>query len=163
MARISFRDGVKFMAKLDKLGASVRQEVLGPAIYAGAEIAADAIRESLAAVPTDERWGSSETPKAGPTAAQKQGMLDSLGIAPLQEDEKGFINVKIGFDGYNAVKSRRWPNGQPNQMVARATESGTSFQQPNPFVKEGMAKARAQVQKAMKETADEKIKEIMGG
>ena len=96
MARISFRDGVKFMAKLDKLGASVRQEVLGPAIYAGASIAADAIRESLAAVPTDESWGTEGTPKIGPTAAQKQGMLDSLGVAPLQEDEKGFINVKIG-------------------------------------------------------------------
>lgn len=163
MARISFRNGVEFMARLDKLGADLRQEVLGPAIYAGAEIAADAIRESLAAVPTDEGWGTEGAPKIGPTAAQKQGMLDSLGIAPLQEDEKGFITVKIGFDGYNSVKTRRWPNGQPNQMAARATESGTSFQQPHPFVKEGMAKARSPAQKAMKEKADEKIKEIMGG
>ena len=141
MATIKFKDGSEYMAKLEKLERSTREKVIAPAIYNAADIVANEIRDQLRKVPTDERWGTNSNPLNGPNKQQKKGLYDSLGIASLQDDG-GFLNVKIGFDGYNKIKTKRWPQGQPNQMVARSVERGTSFMQGNPFVKRAVSRAK---------------------
>lgn len=67
----------------------------------------------------------------------------------------------MGFDGYNSVKSARWPQGQPNQMVARAVESGTSFMEANPEIKRARARARKAAEKAMERTFERESKKIV--
>lgn len=161
MATIQFKKGDDYLMKISQLEALTRDKVCGRAIYGAAEIVADEIRTQLKKVPTDEGFGSPGNPTAGPRKAQKKGLYDSLGIASMQEDEKGFLNVKIGFDGYNALKSQRWPNGQPNQMVARSIERGTTYMQPNKFVKKAMSKSRKRAKDFMKKSVDESIAEIM--
>ena len=147
--------------KISRLEALTRDKVCGRAIYGAAEIVADEIRSELKKVPTDEGFGSPGDPTAGPRKAQKKGLYDSLGISSMQEDDKGFLNVKIGFDGYNALKSKRWPNGQPNQMVARSVERGTSYMQGHEFVKTAVAQSKKRARKFMKQSVDESIEEIM--
>ena len=93
------------------------------------------------------------------TAAQKQGLLDGLGIASMQEDA-GFYNVKIGFDGYNRTRTEKYPQGQPNQLVARGVESGTSWKQKRPFVRPAVTRARKRAEQAMAETLDKEIQKI---
>lgn len=148
---------------LSNLSARLKDGVIGPAIYEGAAIVADAVHAEIKSLPTDEYWGSPERPKTGPTKVQKKGLHESLGIASMQDDGKGFLNVKIGFDGYNEVKTKNWPNGQPNQMVARAVESGTSFMEAHPFVKTAVQKSRKAAVAEMAKTVDEEIEKIMKG
>ena len=163
MATITFKKGEEYMAKIAKLEALTRDKVCGTAIYGAAEIVADEIRDQLDKVPTYEGNDSFWAELPGPKKVQKIGLEKSLGIAKMQDDGTGFLNVKIGFDGYNKVKTERWPNGQPNQMVARSIERGTSFMEPNPFVKPAMRKCRKRALDYMKESVDKSIEEIMKG
>ena len=77
-------------------------------------------------------------------------------------NDNGFYNVKIGFDGYNSVKTKTWPQGQPNMMVARAVESGTSWMQKQPFMRKAEQSSRSQCEKVMSETVDKEIEKIIG-
>lgn len=161
MATIQFKKGDEYIFKVAKLEAAVKKDILGRAIYDGADVVADEIRKSLEQVPTDEGFGS-ETEKAkGPKKAQKKGLYESLGIASMQDDGTGYLHVKIGFDGYNDIVTQRWPRGQPNQMVARSVESGTTWMQKNEFVKRAVKASRKRATEAMKKTVDKGIKKIM--
>ena len=87
--------------------------------------------------------------------------MDSLGIASMQDDGTGYLNVKIGFDGYNDIVTQRWPRGQPNQMVARSVESGTTWMKKNGFVRKAVASSRKRAVEFMKRTVDKAIETIM--
>lgn len=161
MAKLTGVGTSKYIAKLNALSALARSQVIEPAIYDGAGIVADAVRAELHDIPTDEHWGTEDHPKDGPAKVQKKSLAESLGVAPIQTDDTGFTNAKVWFDGYNEVKTVRWPRGQPNPMVARSIESGTSFMRPNPFIKTALARCRQKVHKAMKDRMDKEIEQIM--
>ena len=97
MAKIQFKGLAEYELQLSRLGRDT-ERIAGAAIYAGAEIVADAIKQNIQGLPS----------KTGTT---RQGLLEGFGIAPLQDDS-GYLNVKIGFDGYNA-------KGVPNALMAR--------------------------------------------
>jgi len=166
MAKITFKGLDAYMAKLSALEKAT-DKIVGAVIYDGAEIVADAVRSGLQSLPTSEHDGKPwfGTPghlARGPSQEQKQGLIDSFGVTPMDTDSKGFRNVHIGFDGYNSIKSAQWPQGQPNQMVARAVESGTSFMEANPVIKKSISKARPAAKKAMERAGDQQIKKIAG-
>lgn len=160
MARITMRGLTKYTRALSRLQAGAREGVIGAAVYKGADIAADAIRASLEAVPTDEAWGTESSPALGPKARQKAALLQTLGISKLRDDD-GLLNVKIGFSGYNSIKTKRWPQGQPNAMVARSVERGTSFMQASPFIKTAMSQVSRPARAAMKKEVEAKIYALM--
>ena len=160
MAVIHFKRGDEYLMKISKLEAALKDEVCGAAIYGAAGIVADEIRSQLKAVPTDEGYGTASEPTRGPKAGQKEGLLDALGISSMEE-KSGYYDVKIGFDGYNSIKTKRWPNGQPNQMVARSIERGTTWMKANAFVKRAMAATRKRALEFMKHSVDESIRKIM--
>ncbi len=116
-----------YLQTIQRLGGDV-EEVAKKAVYEGTKIMADQARANIQALPTDEHWGTPENPLHGVKAIQKQGLLDGFGVAEMRNDG-GLINTMIGFDksGYNKM-------GQPNLMVARATQSGTSFSDKIPFL-----------------------------
>lgn len=161
MATIQFKKGDEYLAKIAKLEAGLRDEICGSAIYGAAGIVADEIRASLEQIPTDEGFGTSGSPVRGPRKVQVKGLEEGLGIASMQDDGTGYFHVKIGFDGYNKVVTRRWPNGQPNQMVARSVESGTTWMQKNPFVRRAVTTSRKRALDFMKNSVDQTIKKIM--
>lgn len=161
MAKITFKKGDKYLLKLSRLEHEMIKEVCGPAIYDAAGLVADSIMEELKKIPTDEKFGTPENPTIGPHKAQKKALEKVFGITKMEKTADGFLNVKIGFDGYNDTKTKRWPKGQPNQMIARAVESGTSFMRKNPFVKTGVAKARKKAMAIMKKKVQEGVEKIM--
>lgn len=163
MATIQFKKGDEYLARIAKLEAELKDKVLGEAIYGAAGIVADEIRATLKQIPTDEGYGTRENPTRGPAVYQVNGLEDSLGIASLQDDGAGCLNVKIGFDGYNGIRTKRWPNGQPNQMVARSVESGTSWMKKNPFVRKAVAATRKRAVEYMKNSVDRSMEAIMKG
>ena len=68
--------------------------------------------------------------------------------------------MKIGFDGYNQLTTKRWPQGQPNSMVARSVESGTSWMKKQPFMRNAEQSAKGPCEAVMEKTVDEHIKKL---
>lgn len=163
MATIQVKQGSDFLFKLSKVELLAREEIIGGALYAGAAVAADMVRAELEGIPTDEGWGTTGHPTTGPKARQKDALADALGIASMRDDGTGFYTVKVGFDGYNDMQTKRWPHGQPNQMVARSVESGTTWMRKNPFIKRAASKSRKKAEAAMKQAAEQAVHKIMKG
>lgn len=137
-------------------------EIIRKAIYPAAGIMADAIKNEIDNLPTvHPRKKGTETNKLqGITSKQKEGLQESLGISPMKE-ENGIISTKIGFDGYNGVKTKNFPHGQPNVMIARSINSGTSFREKTQFMDKAIRKNRKKVEKEIEKQFDEQIKKIM--
>lgn len=131
MPNFKFKGIDAYIDRLQKLDSVSRDKFLGKAIYDGAKVIADNTKRALQSLPIDQR--PSAPHRVGITKLQKEGLIESYGIAPMRTDGD-FTNVKVGFDGYNNVITKRWPMGQPNIMIARSIESGTSFMTKNPVI-----------------------------
>lgn len=150
MAKIAFTGLESYLKQLEKLEQNTT-DIAKQAVYEGAKVTADAIRSGIEGLRTD-----------GPSAYetkrrenQKKGLQESFGISPMETDG-GFRNVKLGFDGYNAVRTPKYPNGQPNVMVARIF-----FSSKQPFFDNAIRLTRNRAKKIMKETIEGAIEEKM--
>lgn len=159
MAKITFPGLAGYELMLSKLEDG-SEEIIGKAIYAGAGIVADAIKSSIQSLPIVRGYGTDSNPlPGGVTSAQKAGLIDGLGISRMQDDA-GYLNVKIGFDGYNNTRTEKYPQGQPNQLVARGVESGTSWKQKKPFIRPACTKSRKQAETEMAKIIDEELEKL---
>lgn len=162
MAKITFPGLNDYELMISRLTKDV-DSVAGKAIYAGAGIVADAIKENIKALPIVRGYGTTENPlPGGVTAPQKAGLIDGMGISPMQDDA-GYLNVKIGFDGYNATKTEKYPQGQPNQLVARGVESGTIWKQKKPFIRPAINASKSRAEAEMARILDQEIEKITKG
>lgn len=155
MAKIEFSGLDEYMQQLSTLGKS-SQGLCKRALYDGAAVVADAVRAEIEALPVTE---VNEEPQ-GILEYERDGLLEGLGIAKMKEDD-GRVSTRVDFDGYNRLKSKAYPNGHPNSMVARAINSGTSARRKNPFMQRAIKKAREKAQQAMAARMDADINEIM--
>lgn len=147
MARFNVGRGLnQYIAELERIYTNT-PDMIGKSIYQGAKIVTDAVHAEIAMLPDSEV-----------SADQRAGLLDGLGIAKMKSTMTG-ANVKVGMDGYNTHKTKKYPNGQPNMMIARALISGTSFHpKKNDFVRRAVNKSRAATENAMRQAFDEEIK-----
>lgn len=153
-------DGLdSFIRALEQLEADTT-EILKGALYVGADVMADTVKAELRALPVDERWGTPENPTNGIKQKQKNGLIDSFGVAPMEIKAGGVIDTVLGFDGYNDIKTKKHPGGQPNQLIARSLESGTSFSRKIPFMARAKRKGKAAAETAMENYLEAKIKEL---
>ena len=163
MARMTFKAGDEYALKLSRL-ATNSENIAKKAIYGAAKIVADKIKSNLEALPEDRfrflRYGDEF---AGVPKRQKKDLVDSFGITPITTDNKGNWNTKIGFDGYGSIPTKKYPNGLPNQLLARAIESGSSVRQKKPFVRPAVNATKKQAIAEMERIIDEEIKKTMGG
>lgn len=153
-----------YIDKIDALS-GLTQEYVGQAIYAGAEVVADATKTAIEGLETDERvnvpdTGSDADKKRSINKLQKKGLVESFGIASARYDGN-FYNVKTGFDGYNEIRTKRWPMGQPNAMIARSLESGTSFMRKNPIITKATNQSKKKAIEAMQDSLNKSIQKIM--
>lgn len=159
MAKFQFNGMKEYAEYLQRIGANTK-EICGAGVYAMAEVVTDKIRANLDALPTVEESEAlaayREQRKTSLTSAQKKGLQASLGISKIENDN-GYWNVKVGFDGYNKVKTRKYPNGQPNALIARATESGSSVREKTPFVRPAVSASQKKALEAAKIKIDQRI------
>ena len=162
MAKYQMRGLEEYARYLQRIGANT-PEICGKAVYAMADVVADQVRENITKLPTVTEaealaaYRKKETTEL--TSAQKKGLEDGFGISPMQND-RGYWNVKLGFDGYNKVKTRKYPQGQPNAMIARAVESGSSVRKKNPFIRRAVTATQKLAVEKGKQAADEEIAKI---
>jgi HK97 gp10 family phage protein len=159
MATLEFKGLDEYVKQLNDIQAHT-DEFCGVAIYKGADVVADAVKSAIRALPTDNRYVKSGDMKAGPSSMQKKGLIEGFGIAPMRKDGT-LLNVKLGFDGYNDIKTDSWPNGQPNSMIARSIESGTSFMKANHFMSKAVNGSKGACEQTMKNTFDAYLTELM--
>lgn len=162
MATIKFKTGEDYATQLSKLAEREIDTVCGKAIYPGAAVLFAEVKAGIDSIPVEDRYGTKDDPKTGLKAVQKAGLKAALGIAPMQ-NRNDYRNVKIGFDGYNSIKTKRWPNGQPNQVVARSIERGTSFMKAYPFMKRAISRAKKPAIEAMNAAFIAAMQEYMEG
>ena len=159
MARFEFKGLDGYLKQLRDLG----EHTTGcakRALYVGAGIVADAIKKEIAGLPTHHGYIPGDAPLWTIEPAAKAGLMESMGIATMRE-EGGYINTSVSFDGYNSVKSERYPNGQPNAMVAASVNSGTSRRKKNPFITRGINASKSQAESAMAAFFEQDIANIM--
>ena len=139
-------------------------ELAKDVVMAGAQPIADEIRKSIEALPEDKfRYLKKNEVFTGVPKQQKQDLLDSLGITPPDIDFDGNTNTKIGFDGYGKIPTKKYPKGVPNQLLARAVESGSSVRKKTPFIRKAVNKSKKLAEAEMQKKLDEKIEIIMKG
>ena len=155
MARTVYNDeGINELIQTLQRLANDWGEIAGRAVYEGTAIVADKVRSNIQALPVTDKWGTEENPRYGVTQVEKQGLLDGFGVADMK-DFNGFINTLSGFDdaGYNA-------DGKANRLIARATQSGTTFSDKIPFFENAVRATRRQATQKMKEILEQEIENL---
>ena len=144
MAVCEFMGGEDFMIKLSRASTDV-DEIAKKAVYAGAEVVADAMGVNLRSVLSDEATGE---------------LAEAMGITPITLMD-GSWTANVGFVGYDS-------EGVAFQLIARAIESGTTTQdgkkkmEKRPFVRKTMNQTRKQVKEVMIQVVDEEMRKIFG-
>lgn len=165
MATISFKKTSDYYRKLQELGEIAEKgEIIRDAVRAGAEPVADAIRKHIEQLPEQDfqRLPEGERFK-GISGSQKEDLLDSFGLAPIQVGRNGFVHTKAGFDGYGSFPTPTYPQGVPNQLLAAAVESGSSVRQKTPFIAPAVKETRNESITAMEAEIDDEMKKIFEG
>ena len=165
MAELTITGLEEYIEKLKRLEKN-SEGIAKQALYEGAGIVADEIRKEVENLPIDEKWGTPEHQATGIRKKQKKGLLgnigDGMGISEMRKDN-GVINVRIGFRGYNEIKTKLYPKGQPNRMIARAVESGTSFSKKIPFSRKAVKWAEVPAREKIREVFEKGIEDSMKG
>ena len=162
MAKITSKKANDYLAQLEKL-TNETDSICKHAVYEGAKVVADAIKQSIDALPVQAPpakqsyfYLSQESRDAGEklhgiSEAQKKGLQEGFGITNMRH-ENGDWNVKIGFEGYNEV--------QPNALIARSVESGSSVRDKTPFIAPAVNACRKNAQNAMEVVIQKQIEAI---
>ena len=163
MAKWTMEGMSEYIAYLQSI-AGVTDEAIGAGVYAMAEVVADKVRDNIRALPAaqkgktsyrvSEHWVMSRL-----SEEQKRGLLDGFGVTRMQDDS-GYKNVKLGFDGYNSIKTKKYPQGQPNVLIARVTESGSSYRQKTPFMRTAVNASRKEALEKGREAVDRVLGDI---
>ena len=153
MAKMTIGKGMdEYLAKLGNLEFAA-PGLVGQAIFEGAKIVTDQVRAEI------EESKRVATPR-DPTQVEKDGLLDGLGIATKKNDG-GYINVKVGMEGYNTDKTKKYPQGKPNAMIARSIESGSTVMKRNAFISRAVNKTKKEAEAAMQKVFEEGIEKIV--
>lgn len=131
---------------------------IGRAVYPAAKYLANEVKQAINELDTDDTH--SKGMRLGPTTAQKVGLQKSFGIARLRRKHNGY-NVKLGFDGYNDVRTGKWADkGQPNAMIARTVNRGTSWMRSQPFMDRTVAREASTVIEILDKQFNEELAKL---
>lgn len=137
-----------FVEHLDKI-AGMTDEIAQKALYIGAKIYADAMKDELTGVIKDKR---------------RDALIAAFGITPHRQDRNFNYTAHLGFDGYQTVGDRQ----VPFQLIARSLNSGAKLSENREikatnFAENAVKKNKKRAQEAMRETVERLINEQLGG
>lgn len=133
-------------------------EILEDVLREGAMIATDEMREQISNLRTSDEYEGGDGKRYAKKSDVK-GLLDSLGFAPVRFNDT-VVDSHVGFDGYNNDKTKKYPKGHANQMIANAINKGTSFMIAQPFINRTKKAAEAKVNEIMQKKLDEEIQKL---
>lgn len=143
--KISFPGIDEYRAQLDGILKHV-PKLVNMALYDGTNVLATEVQKEIDGL-------TELTPEA------RAGLHEGLGVARFWHEGEATV-TKIGFEGYNKKRTKRWPKGQPNAMIARSLIRGTSWQRANRFTQRAAKKARQRCIEAMRNRFDTELQKI---
>ena len=158
MARIDASGTDEIMRLLHGLG-SETEKICSMALYRGAGMTVDALREAIDGLPTEPFHPLPGASNGGEalnvlTEDDKEDLLGGLGIAPFEHTGDG-VTTAASIEGYSRHASKRYPNGIPLPMIARSIESGSSARKKHPFIRRTVTAKETQILQAMEDTVAE--------
>lgn len=159
MAKCKIEGTGEYLKKLSTLNGKASVAIIKQGVFDGAAIIADEVRKQIEAIPRETERKSKSGTLDGVNDRQRKGLLEGLSILTM-ENKNGYIHTKISFIGYNKIVTKKWMNGQPNAMIARSVEKGTSFMKPHPFRKKAVAAAKEKAVEAIGKKIDFEISKI---
>lgn len=152
--------GMDEVAKtLNELGANAHG-IAAVALYEGAGHMADAIRESVNGIATEEQKSAPRDRKRLPSPEEK-ALLQSgaAGIAKfVKTGESVSTSVSMQRSGYGVINGKT----KPIPLIANSIESGTSFMKKQPFFRKAVNKAKGSAQAKIVAKFDAEVKKITG-
>lgn len=144
----------EYIKQIDRLSNSFVAEVcIENALKKGGDVVLKETIKYLEKMPVDNRPYVIGM-RTSITELQRQALIHSFGVTPTMQKKGNMIDVKTGVEGYNKI-------GQPNVMIARSLEKGTSFMNKNPVISRASKNARDKCIEAMQESLNEDIERIM--
>ena len=159
MATLTFKGIDEYVAKLEQAEKQIKG-IMKRALYDGAGELADEVRKEIQALPVQKANPPPGEQLNGVFGYEKEGLLNGLGVAKMRETD-GNIQTRIFFDGYNRMKSKKYPNGHPNALIARSINAGTSVRMKIPFLNRAASKAKAKFEAAVKARFEADLNKIM--
>lgn len=137
-----------FVENLDKI-AGMTDDIARQALYVGAKIYADAMKDELTGVIKDKR---------------RDALIAAFGITPHRQDRNFNYTAHLGFDGYQTVGDKQIPF----QLIARSLNSGAKLSEnreikATKFAENAVKKNKQRAQEAMRTTVERLINEQLGG
>ena len=152
----------ELLTKLESLSAD-SITICKSVAHSGADSMADTVKAQINSLKTtsDDDYGSSNA-KRYCYQWEKDGLIESMGISPVQENGSK-VDFKVGFDGYasGSKKTAKYPKGKANAMIAYSINAGTTFMQAQPFLKKAQSSGRAAALSAMEAELTTEINKYM--
>ena len=148
--------------RLDDLGAT--DKILSKALYAGLEVMADGLKNTIRALPEDHGFKDIKhgaAPRNVVGHHDKEDLVSHMGISRFRT-ETGKVYGVVGFDGYGSIQTKKYPNGKPIVLIARSINSGSSVRMKHPFIKPAAKQYRSAAFEAMKKVVLEELKKTGG-
>ena len=132
------------------------------AVYVGADVIADEVRKTTEALRVSEPGRRKDTRKiyASVTDVEKKQLLQSLGIVKIQYED-GAWQTSIGFAGYGGRKTKAYPRGLPNALLARSVSKPSALRKGSRFTANALKRAQGRAVAEMARTVDEGITKII--
>lgn len=137
-----------FVENIGKI-AGMTDDIARQALYVGAKIYADAMKDELTGVIKDKR---------------RDALIAAFGITPHRQDRNFNYTAHLGFDGYQTVGDKQ----VPFQLIARSLNSGAKLSEnreikATKFAENAVKKNKQRAQEAMRLTVERLINEQIGG
>lgn len=162
MAKVQVFGMEVFLANMQKMSEEARNINKG-ALGEGAKVAAEKLRDALELLPIrpDKYTGRQHSERLyGVTESEYIQILDNFGIARFQ-DSGGAWNTSIGFKGYVRTPSAKFNDQVPTGLLVQAVEYGTEFRKPVHMLSKAVKVSESEIQAAMQQYIDDKVKQIM--
>lgn len=129
--------------------------VLKMAVYDGAHVVFEEVKRQIQALPVAD----DKSKHRDITPAQKAGLISGLYGSKIQTRDGGVYEF-ISFTGYNSVRTKKHPNGQPNILIARSVESGATYMNKRPFINKAKNASKSKALDVIKQTFEREMKKI---
>lgn len=162
MARLQVKGIDEYVKAIDDLYDDA-EVIMKRSIYPAAGFVVDNMKKAIQSIPVEEGprglppYGSAEKPIKGLSRRQKADLFDGLGISKF-DTYNGYLHVKVGFDGYGSVKTRAYPKGLPNVLLARAVTTGSYFREKNTAIRRAVTKSKKQAAEIMNQEMNKYIR-----
>lgn len=143
-----------FLLKASKLG-NQTDEIIEKTLEAGGDVILPKVKSNLKSVI------GKDLKFEGRTTGE---LIESLGLSPVEIDDKETHNIKIGFNeprrNQYEAKSKRSYYTITNAMIANVIEYGKSGQDAKPFLKPAKSASRKSCIETMKKKLESEIQNL---